>query len=384
MNPAIVISAFNRPHALARLLSALNRAEYTGDVPLIISIDRGTTGIDEQVARAATQFDWRFGPKRVICHAEHLGLVAHVYFCGGLAKEYGAVIFLEDDLGVSPVFYKYASQALAFYDADSRIAGISLYALWFNGYTQQPFIPFADGADVFFIQVPYTQGQAWTRAQWQRFTDWRASGKRTLQRNDNLHDAFLHFPADDWFPTMAKYVIETNQFYVYPRVSLTNGQGDAGTHFAHPTRFLQVPLLHAKDTFALKTLDDALAVYDSFFEIQPDRLNRLTAEFTGVDYCVDLYGTKQPRHMHTEYVFTARRSRMPIRTFGKTMFPPEMNIIERVPGNEINFCRVNDLRWDWRAEIETQKINRDYFTRRQRTSKKLSLAFAILDWIQNR
>ncbi len=209
MNPAIAIAAFNRPHALERLLSALCRAEYpVGDVPLVISIDRGEGEGNRQVRQIAAQFYWPFGEKQVIRHDAHLGLVENVFFCGGLAEQYGGVIFLEDDQGISPFFYPYAVQALRTYGGDPRIAGLSLYALWFNGYTRQPFVPWADGSDVFFVQVPYTIGQVWSAAQWRRFREWRSTQPRVLSSEDQVHDMFLHFDQEDWFPLLTKYVVE--------------------------------------------------------------------------------------------------------------------------------------------------------------------------------
>jgi hypothetical protein len=383
MKPAIVISAYNRPRALGRLLGSLQKSAYPaeGGVPLIVSIDRGDSGIHPEVQKVAEQFVWPFGPKEVLGHERHLGLVEHVLFCGGLSETYGDVIFLEDDLLVSPVFYEYATQALDFYRADDRVAGLCLYALWFNGYTQQPFVPLADGGDTFFAQVPYTQGQAFTVEQWRNFKAWRASGERRLAPTDNLHEAFFHFDAEDWFPLLAKYAADTARFTVYPRVSLTTGAGDAGTHFARRSVFFQAPLQRFKTAYQFQALDGSVAVYDSFFEILPDRLNRLSEALRDVEYDVDLYATKAPRNLRAGHVLTTRLCRNAIRSFGQTMWPLEANVIEGEPGAEISLCRKDDLRWDWLAELETRKRNHDYFTRRRRVSRKLRLQFAVLDWL---
>jgi hypothetical protein len=384
MNPAIVVSAYNRPEALLRLLASMRKAHYPGGdgARLVISIDRGGHPGNARVVEAAKAFEWPHGPKEVIHHPEHLGLVKHVFFCCGLTQTYGDVIFLEDDLVVSPVYYTYAAQALDFYRADERIAGVSLYALWFNGYTQQPFVPLADEADVFFLQTPYTQGQAFTRGQWARFAEWRASGDRRLTGGDNLHEFFFHFDAEDWFPMLAKYVVATNRFVVYPRVSLTSGAGDAGTHFAQASSFFQTPMQLVKDRYHFKPLDDSVAVYDSFFEILPDRLNRLTDAFRGLDYDVDLYATKARRNLRAEFVLTSRLCRSPRVSFGKAMWPMEANVFEGVPGAEISFCRAGDVCWDWWSDFETRKRNHDYFTRRRRMSRRLRLLFAVMDWVR--
>ncbi|MDE3089644.1 MAG: hypothetical protein KGJ80_09735 [Chloroflexota bacterium] len=391
MNPAIVISAYNRPHALARLFAMLDTAEYPdSNVPLVISIDRGHLGDrgddqrNQDVRDVADRFDWRHGPKRVIHHDHHRGLVQQFLFCGGLTREYGAVVFLEDDLGVSPVFYRYSSRALTYYERDERIAGISLYGLWFNGYTKQPFVPLADGADVFFLQVPYTQGQAWTARQWQRFADWHAAGNIRPTANDNLHAMWLRFDQEDYFPIMTKYLVATSRYYVFPRVSLTTGMGDAGTHFEQSTPFFQVPLLQSKDDFAFKEFAASVAVYDSFFEILPDRLNRLTHTLQELDYAVDLYATKSPRNLRAPHVLTSRRCRAPQLSFGKVMLPHEANVAHAVPGSDIALCKTTDVRWDWLADIETKKRNHDYFTRKQRLGKRAALEFALLGLIHRR
>jgi hypothetical protein len=385
MNPAIVISAYNRPSSLNRLLDGLKKAQYPRDpVPLVISIDRGGGDASSRVAALAREFDWPFGPKRVIAHDTHLGLVDHVLFCLGLSKEYGSVVFLEDDLTVSPLLYSYAAQALDCYGQDPRIAALCLYGLWFNGYTRLPFVPWPDGSDVFFVQVPFTQGQAWTAAQWSRFEEWRAAGDRTLSPADPVHDMFLKFDTDDWFPQFAKYVVETDRYYVFPRFSVVNGSGDAGTHFTQATAFLQVPLLQARRSFSFVSLDESPAVYDTFFEIKPDRLNRLTDALKGIDYDVDLHATKRPRHLRAPFALTTRPARAHLSSYGRTRWPQEANVVERTPGGELVLARREDLRWDWLADLEADRRNYEYFTRGRRLGKKRALQFALLGLIQRR
>jgi hypothetical protein len=360
--PAIVVNAYNRPAALTRLLNALQQAVYPAEarVPLIISIDRGG---DPDVRHLAENFTWPHGPKDVIAQVEHLGLVKHFFACGDLTQRYEAIVYLEDDLTISPVFYVYATRALSFYRSDDRVAGCSLFGLWFNGYTQQPFVPLPDGSDAFFVQVPYTQGLAFTTEQWRQFTAWRhaplSSGAPTVP----LHEAWSYFDREDWFPLLARFVITTDRYFVFPRVSQATGWGDAGTHFAQASRFFQVPVQRDKQTYDFKTLDEADAVYDSFFELQPDRLNRLTDQLHGYDYTVDLYGTKSRANLRTEYLLTSRPGHNPIVSFGKTAWPIEMNVIAPVPGTEISLCRVDDARWDRVANLRLWLSNYEYFSR---------------------
>ncbi|HEY3344384.1 MAG TPA: hypothetical protein VGJ97_05630 [Anaerolineaceae bacterium] len=380
MNPAIVIGAYNRPAALSRLLGSLRSADYAGyaPIPLVISIDHAAA--HPEVARLAQDFAWPYGPKQILPRAEHHGPLGHFYACGGLSAEYGAIVYLEDDLFVSPAFYAFAAQSLAFYAADPCIAGISLYGLWFNGYTRQPFLPLDDGGDAFFIQIPYTQGIAWSGAQWQAYAAWRSSMHGSVYCPAPLHEAWSHFKPDEWFPEYTRYLVSTGKFFAFPRVSLTTGFGDAGTHFAESTRFFQAPLQGAPKEYTLRSLAETEAVYDSFFEILPERLDRLTDLFRGREVTIDLYASRTARNIPTPYVVTTRPAYKAIATFGLDMQPHEANLVYAVPGDEIVFTRTEDLRWDRRAALEVFRRNGLYFARGQRPG----IREAVRLWIAQR
>jgi len=378
MNPAIVIVAYNRPHALRRLLDCLARADYPAlSIPLVISIDSGGSQ-HSQVREAAESFQWVQGEKRVIAHDKHLGIVGHFMFSGDLTAEYGSVIRLEDDYNVSPVFYAYAYQALAAHDSDARIAGISLYSLWFNGFTHHPFMPLLDDGDCFFLQLPWSQGQAYARQQWETFRSWQSAGDRPTLPDDLLHEMFSRFPADDWFPLQAKYLVETNKYYVFPRQSLSTNFGDAGTHFGRRSDFFQTPLQYQRTQYRLPSLDESLAVYDSFFELLPDRLNRLTNRLSGYQYTVDLNGGKSRAKFRAEYALTSRPCRSPVLSFGNAMWPLEANVIENVPGSGIYFGKVSDLDFGWLATLTMQKSNFEFFTRRRAPGLRTRIKFWLI------
>jgi hypothetical protein len=384
MHPTIVVTAYNRPLALRRLLSALEKASYpqNGGVRLHISIDRSGDPENQRVCEIAGSFSWPYGEKLVVYQPEHLGLLKHFFHSGNLALDYGAIIQLEDDLLVSPAFYAYAAQALGFYDSDDRIAGVSLYSLWFNGYTHYPFVPFLDASDTFFLQIPYTQGQAFTGAQWQRFVDWHNSGNRQVKPGDPLHELFLHFDAEDWFPIRTKYLVETDRYYAFPRQSLATGFGDAGTHFSRASYFFQVPLQNFLTNYRLNTFDESIAVYDSFFEMLPSRLDRWVDAFHGFAYSIDLNGTKSLRHLPGEYVLSSRPCKSPLQSFGKSMWPVEANLIERVPGKEIFFCKKENLLWGKLDDLIVQKSNYDYYTRRHPVGRRLQLKLFLLEQLR--
>lgn len=363
LNPAIVVAGYNRPQALARLLGSLRRATYaTRDVPLVVSVDHGG---HPAVRRIAEEFDWPWGRKQVRVHPARMGLVRQYLHCGGLTEEFGAIVYLEDDLFVGPYFYEYARAALAHSAGQEKTAGISLNALWFNGYTHQPFLPVQDGAENFYMQVLWFQGQAFDVEQWSRFAAWWRLGQTDVQPEDGLHPVFRKFPKDDWFPQGMKYLAQTGQFMLFPRVSQATNFGDAGTHFRRPTRFFQTPLGYGLPGECFQNWDDSLAVYDGFQEILPDRLCRLAANLPEAGLTVDLNATRPRQLAESEWLLTTRPTRRAARRFGLELFPPEANVIEDIPGDVISLSRVEDVDWSQRGAQQAQWRLADYAMRRQ-------------------
>ena len=362
MKPAIVVVAYNRPEALRRLLASLAALQGAVDVPLVISIDAGGNQF-AQVLAVAEQFEWLLGEKRVVVRERPYGLINHVFACGDLVDEFGAIILLEDDLVVSPMAYRYAAAALDFYADDPQIAGISLNALWFQGITHEPFTPYLDDGDTFFMQIAWFQGQAYTQKQWSAFRAWRETAVPQILPTDNMHELFHTFPTTDWFPLKTKYLVQTDRFYVFPRESLSTNFGDSGTH-VRGTSFFQVPLQTRRSSFRFQPLAEAVAVYDSFQEMLPERVNRLTDRFAAYDFTVDLHGTRSLVNIPTKFVLTTQEVRQPLATFGLEMRPFLANVIHNQPGTGISFGRTADLDQSWQARLRAQSRRHAYFTRR--------------------
>ncbi len=146
-----------------------------------------------------------------------------------------------------------------------------------------------------------------------------------------------------------------------------------------PPRSARLPLQHFRREFRFQKLDEAVAVYDSFQEIQPDRLNRLTGQFAGYDYTVDLYGTKSRARLNRPCVLTSQRCDSPIFSFGKTMWPIEANAACGVPGTEIFFAKSSDVKTGWLPALLARKSNHDYFTRQRSLGRRARLQFWLAD-----
>ncbi|MCD4679448.1 MAG: glycosyltransferase [Bacteroidales bacterium] len=332
----IVVVAYNRPHALGRLLGSLSNATYPCMVKLIISIDGGA---DEQVRIMAKEYDWEHGEKEIIQFKRNIGLRKHIIECGNLTKQHDAVIILEDDLYVSPGFYNYILSSYNYYNDDPQIAGISLYSHHFNETAKLPFIPLSDESDVFFMQIPSSWGQCWTKKQWQKFSKWYKKNKRKkITPSDGVPPDIIKWPDSSWKKYYCKYMVQENNYFVYPRRSYTTNFGDPGTHFEGKLVFLQLPLQLGNRNLIYKELKTSDSVYDSYCEIIPDRLNKFVPELSEYNFTVDLYNTKDKNEIDTPYLLTTKFSTDPIMKFGKELKPHEYNIIVGIKGDDISLA----------------------------------------------
>lgn len=333
---AIIISAYNRPASLARLLASVEKAVYNGDdVTLVISIDKSDS---TDVAELAAQFEWSHGPKKIIQHEKHLGLKAHILSCGDLSATYGSVILLEDDLLVSPYFYMYAKQAQTFYGNDSGIAGISLYNYQVSESSFYPFTAIDDGTDVYFMQVASSLGQLWTKEHWQLFKSWYADHPELPLSND-IPDYLQKWGPQSWKKHFTHYLTDTNTYLVFPRTSLTTNFEDSGTHASTVNRF-QVPIQLSPKEFRFATLQQSGACYDAWFELLPRCLNTYTEFLKLYNYAVDLHGTKQIKSLTSEYVLTSQQANDAVMLFGTDLLPLEANVAMNLSGDAIGLFKI--------------------------------------------
>lgn len=120
MKYSIKILAYNRPRSLQRLLASLLRADYlTQNVSIAILIDGGQTEEDtlqvDDVIRIAEQFRWPHGTKSLIKNDRNVGLAGQWHFAWQPVANNEAAFVFEDDVAVSPFFFKWSSQAVSTY-----------------------------------------------------------------------------------------------------------------------------------------------------------------------------------------------------------------------------------------------------------------------------
>lgn len=348
MKPVIVVSAFNRPDSLNRVLTSLNKADYEtigGSIKLIISIDY--SGVDD-VRKVADSFIWKHGEKELIIHQSNLGLKEHIISCGDLTNQYEAIILLEDDLFVSPYFYTYAFKALKFYSNDTRIAGISLYKHMYNETARLPFTPLTDETDVFFMQLASSWGQVWSSAQWKEFKRWYDSNSR-IESDDNLPWDVKLWSENSWKKYFIKYLIVKNKFFVYPQTSLSTNFGDSGTHHLNGiNNLLQVPLSFLKKNYKFVEFNQSKCIYDAFCELSSNLIKKSSVKFKDYDIEVDLYRTKEPSFFANRYRLTTvttkefqKLSSNKVMAFGLHLKPIEINVLMDLTGEDIVLLKPN-------------------------------------------
>ena len=317
----LLVIGYNRPGALARLFQSLSRlAPPVAPVDLLVSIDGGG---DPACVELAREFRWVHGGMRVEAHSRNLGLRTHVETAIDHVTDYDAVIVLEDDLSVSPWMFHYCREVLTAYGGDPRIAQISLYASDYNEFCGLPFTAVRGPGDVWLSRAPSSWGQIWTRDQWTDYRRWLRSG----QEGHHLH--LLPASARRWDPRSWKksffeYVVSSGLWTVHPYTSLSTNHGDAGTHFSHSVRDLEVPLEVSRRNYCFVPVPDILIRYDAWLEPMPDIVSDAAPDPSLIT--VDLYGIKTLADVNTPYLLSRKPCASPVRVYGSHLTPLELNV----------------------------------------------------------
>ena len=128
----LIIITENKPESLARLLNAIIEIPYNNVVDLIISVNKGNSGLyDMETLKVILRFHWKFGHKKVSLKDEHLNQINLWLEADKLMNGYSPFLILQDDVMLSTHFYTALNGALEKCKDSSewkegRIGGISL------------------------------------------------------------------------------------------------------------------------------------------------------------------------------------------------------------------------------------------------------------------
>jgi len=137
-SPAMVIHVLTylRTNSLKRLLKSLAQSHYDSDVvdlKIMIDLPAGETKHNPSVVKAAEEFSWAFGEKIVHLQPKNVGLYGQ-WIDSWQPEEKTQTLgaLLEDDLEVSPFWYRWTKRAHAAYGHRDDILGYTLQRATLN------------------------------------------------------------------------------------------------------------------------------------------------------------------------------------------------------------------------------------------------------------
>ncbi|KAL4226669.1 hypothetical protein ACF0H5_014649 [Mactra antiquata] len=174
----MIAIVYNRANSLKRLLKSINGADFGKDsIKLEVWIDRSKEGkFDTATIDAAVAFEFKHGDYSVNIHTEHVGIYGQWLSTWKPQLNSSEIaVILEDDLTVSPHFYKYLKLVHKKYDNVPEING---YAL--QGHSIKHFVHDTStlvgpkDSHVFLYPVLGTWGFSPNTKNWIKFLDWFA------------------------------------------------------------------------------------------------------------------------------------------------------------------------------------------------------------------
>lgn len=387
--PVIAVVAYNRAESLQRLLRSIARASYPTRPILYISLEGGAT---RDVLSVAHAFSSPNVDIRVTHNQKQLGLREHILKCGDLALEHGAVIVLEDDLYVDPLYYDYACAASAHYACSDAVAGIALYAPEYNEYAGLPFAPLNNGYSTYPMQVACSWGQCWTRQQWQHFRTWYATADSgTVASTAGLPQAVKDWPESSWKKYFAAYLVQTGRYFVYPYVSYSTNCGDAGGTHVKASTFLYQTHLPLGDRAAappqFAEVRGASVSYDAYMEPCGTFVYSalgLKAE----DVTIDIYGIRDRKECGAKpFLLTRARCGSPVRFFPRGFRPVEQNLLHELEDEcaaRLFLYSGRDLGKASRTVADIESLS--YYSGMQLMTRTLlkAIARALPSWVRDR
>lgn len=342
MKIGIAVIAFNKIKPLKRLLSSLANVDLNGNVniDLCFCIDGGG---GSEIATITNDYIWQGAEKRIFIKSSNIGLKKNVYETMKLGLEYDALIILEDDLYVSTQLIKYVENILDRYKNSDNIAGFSLYAAGFNETAYCNFTPLNDGNDVFFMKVPSSWGQFYTKQQIKAYFIWL--DKLESLDFESLPKNVARWSIKSWKKEFFAYLIQANKYLIYPRSSITTNYADAGEHHKGSDVY-QVPISQKQVDLRLVDLEDSTSVYDEYCELEPRCISRLNTNLSEYNYITDLYGFKIMTNYfnHSDYVLSSIEADDPVKSWDDSLTPLEMNIISDVQGSGLYLYKIDKLK----------------------------------------
>ncbi|RZC90577.1 hypothetical protein C5167_029710 [Papaver somniferum] len=245
----IKLLAFDRFDSIARCLRSLANADYVNDrVNLHVYIDHfketnQSSILDEKLEEShrildfVDKFVWKFGEKFVHFRTGNVGLQAQWLESWWPSSDDEFAFVVEDDLEVSPLYYKFLKGLVVNYYYNSSNYSPSIY----GASLQRPrFVPgkhgnkiqLDTGTRLFLYQLVGTWGQLLFPRPWKEFRLWynihKAKGIKPVLQGMVTTGWYKRMGERIWTPWFIKFIHSRGYFNIY-----TNFQGERALSVSH-------------------------------------------------------------------------------------------------------------------------------------------------------
>ncbi|CAN6443424.1 unnamed protein product [Victoria cruziana] len=217
----VKVLAYDRLDSLARCLRSLANADYDGDrVDLHVFLDhfrKSDAGNDSRVLDQRLEdarrmvgfldgFEWRFGDKLVHFRTGNVGLQAQWLEAWWPSSDDEFAFVVEDDLELSPVYYRYLKKLITtyYYDKlnfDPSIYGASLQRPRFVAGKHGNKLQLDDDTHIFLYQIVGTWGQLLFPKPWKEFRLWYDTHKVK-----NIQPILMGMVTTGWYKRMGERI----------------------------------------------------------------------------------------------------------------------------------------------------------------------------------
>lgn len=124
----VIVLTYDRPASLQRCLESTRKAEYDGKrIDLAVWVDRSTEGVvNDDVIKTARDFAWPHGTKTVHVWNWHVGIWGQWIDSFEATDDNDSAVILEDDLELSPFYFRWLQGARNAYGKRNDVFGYTL------------------------------------------------------------------------------------------------------------------------------------------------------------------------------------------------------------------------------------------------------------------
>ncbi len=337
----IVIPVFNRLASLKRLLWSVENSVVNLKVNLYISCEGN---ISQDVLQFVENFKWKFGVYTIIQHKSQLGVDKHNVECIRLCSKLDGGIVIEDDILVSPYFLEYLKKICSNLNNLEDLAAVGLYRYPSNEFNFLPFNLIPNNEFVYYQKRPCSKGTYYTKMQ----------AKSAVDYFENFKNNFTEFVLPEnvkkwndeiWEKVFYCFLQEKNKYVAFPRYSLTTDMGEYGVHmkglgdhYRH-----QSHLYLSADFPEFRDLERTVNVYDSFYELKPEKLLQFNADLEKYEFEMNISGGKSMEQIKAPFMISNKACHHSKASWARVLKPEINNIILGQKGNYFHLGKTSDF-----------------------------------------